>query len=114
MADFVFSEGATTNPPSLPLEGSDLLLISQLRGGVWTSAVISLNQVIAFVAAGIQIGAGQINSGVLPIARGGTGASDKAAARGSLEVASLGANAFTGDQTVTGRVAATGGFDDTL
>lgn len=114
MADFKLSANQAGYPPNLPLQGDDLIFISQLRGGVWATAVISLAQLVEFVQGAVELNASQITSGTLPIANGGTNATTEAAARSNLEVPGLnGGNAFTGDQSVTGVVSATGGFDDT-
>ena len=108
MADYKLSTG---NAPSLPLLPGDKIEISQLRSGVWSTAVITLEQLLTYVAGAIELDAAKITSGALPIARGGTNATTKEDARASLEVADLTGNNFVGNQSVTGTVTATAGFD---
>lgn len=108
MADYKLSTGSA---PQLPLLVGDKIEISQLRSGTWTTAVITIQQLMEFIADNITLDASSIDSGVLPIARGGTNASTAVAARASLEVAKLTDNNFNGNQSVTGTVTATGGFD---
>lgn len=114
MADFKLSTNAAAYPPDLPLQNGDLIFLSQLRGEVWATAVVTLEQLVEFVQDSVEISASQINGGVLPIARGGTAGETEAQARTNLGVPGLvGGNTFVGDQTVTGKVSATEGFDDT-
>lgn len=113
MADFPLSTGRSTNLPSIPLLGTDLIEISQQRAGVWSTAVISLAELMTFIAGNIELDAARIQGGTLPIARGGTGATTAPTARGNLDVPGLQTtNTFIGDQTVTGKVSASDGFDD--
>ena len=113
MADFPLSAGRAANPPSLPLLDTDLIEISQQRAGVWSTAVITLAELVTYVQGEVQLNADRINAGTLPISRGGTGATTAPTARGNLDVPGLQTdNAFIGDQTVTGKVSATNGFDD--
>lgn len=113
MADFPLSAGRATNPPSLPLLDTDLIEISQQRAGVWSTAVITLAELVTYVQGEVQLNADRINAGTLPIVRGGTAGTTDVEARSNLGVPGLtGGNAFIGDQTVTGKVTATNGFDD--
>jgi hypothetical protein len=111
--EFKLSEKRAAYPPQFPLVGGDLLFISQFRDEAWSTAVISLEELVEMIAETISLDASRITAGTLPIARGGTNATTDTGARTSLGAASLGANTFTGNQAVTGIVSATGGFDDT-
>lgn len=114
MADFPLSTGRGTNLPIIPLLGTDLIEISQFRSGVWSTAVITISELLNFIGNEVVLNANRIQAGTLPIDRGGTNGTTKAEARSSLEVPGLsGNNAFVGDQSVTGKVSATDGFDDT-
>jgi len=111
VADFPLSTGRSTNLPSIPLLGTDLIEISQQRAGVWSTAVISLAELVEYVQGAVEINASRITAGTLPIARGGTNGTTEAEARSNLQVADLTDNTFSGNQAVTGTVTATGGFD---
>lgn len=111
MADFPLSTGRSTNLPSIPLLGTDLILISQQRAGVWSTAVITISELLTFIGNEVVLNANRIQAGTLPIARGGTNGTTGAEARSNLQVADLTDNTFSGNQAVTGTVTATGGFD---
>lgn len=112
MADFELSAGRTSDPPELPLDVGDLVMISQFRSGAWKTSVISLEELIAFVAGAIEISADSITSGVLPIARGGTGGTTDAEARANLSAARTdGPNTFNDQQNFNGQIVAAGGVE---
>lgn len=111
MADFELSAGRTSDPPTLPLEAGDLIMISQFRSGAWATGVMTIGELMAYLASAIELNASRITDGTLPIARGGTNATTAEDALANLGAADLLDNNFNGNQVVTGTVSASGGFD---
>lgn len=112
MADFELSAGRTSDPPTIPLEAGDLIMISQFRSGTWATGVMTLGELMTYLASAIELNASRITAGTLPIVRGGTGGTTDTEARTNLHAARTnGSNTFNGVQSFNGQIVAAGGVE---
>lgn len=57
MADFKLSQGVVSNPPTLPLSGSELVFASQDMGEGWNTVVLRISDILSLAATPAQLDA---------------------------------------------------------